>query len=408
MRTTSWAIAVRGLRRAKGRSVLMGLGLVIGVLSISLTVATGEGARRAVARSFKSMIGSLDVLLVQPGGEAQRGMATMASAVTTLSIADADAIRESVPNVRAVGIQQSAAGTPIEAGDTRETTFLFGASANWGALRGDSVAAGAYFTDADNAALARVAVLGPDVARELFPSGNAVGQRVRIRGIEFTVIGVLAHNGAGPGGFSMDDLVYIPFETGRRRVFDRDNLSLAMVKLDDASQWAGTQAAITTLLRRRHGIVDGALADFRVSSPQAMITRVANVDSALRRGLLWVGALALVIGGMVIANLMFAATVARRREIAMRRAVGATRRDVLGQFWAEAVLVAAGSALAGAVLGIAITMLGSRMMRMPLAVSWPVTFGVMCAALAIGAASGYLPARRAAVMLPSEVLRDAE
>lgn len=406
MTKSTWSLAGRTIKRNKARSALMGAGLVIGVVSITLTQATGEGARRAVRQSFKSMIGALDVLLVQPGGSAQRGMANLASSITTLTAADADAIATSIPNVRAVGVQQTTLSAPIEVAGKNGTTALFGSSANWATNRGDSIAEGAFYTEDDNRAMARVAVIGADVARDYFPTGSAVGQQVRVSGIDFKVIGVLAPNGAGPGGVSIDNLVYIPFETGRRRVFNRDNVTLMSVKLANADKWSETQAAVHTLVRQRHGRSGDQLDDFRISSPEAMIARVANVDTTLRKALMWVGMLALLIGGVVVANLMFAATVARRAEIATRRAVGATRSDVLRQFWAEAVLMSATAATIGAALGVGLTQVGARMMRMQLAVSWPVTLGTIAATIAIGGLSGYFPARRAAALSPSEALRD--
>ena len=178
------------------------------------------------------------------------------------------------------------------------------------------------------------------------------------------------------------------------------------VKLTDASKWASTQGAVRALLRQRHGKVGDDLDDFRVSSPQAMIARAANVDTTLRRALLWVGALALLIGGVVVANLMFAAAVARRREIGTRRALGARRADILGQFWSEAVLISLSAALVGTLLAIGAVQAGAYMMRMQLAIEWSRTVATIAVTVAVGAIAGYLPARRAAMVSPSKALHD--
>jgi putative ABC transport system permease protein len=407
MAQSAWRLAARTLRRNPGRTTLMSLGLIVGVASITLTVATGEGARRAVQKGFKAMVGALDVLFVQPGGTAQRGMASVQTSVASLSEADANAIAASVPNVRAVGAQQSEFGAAIEANGHNGTTALLGSTPNWAMIRGDSIAEGAYFSDQANQEMARVAVIGADVAREYFGGASAIGQHVRVKGIDFEVVGVLATNGAGPGGASMDNLVYVPLATAERRVFNRDNLSIISVKLIDQSRWSETQDAVTKLLRERHAKSGDELNDFRVSSPQAMIARAANVDTTLRKALLWVGALSLLIGGVVIANLMFAGTVSRSREIATRRAVGASRTAVLRQFWAEAFLVSVFAAVVGAGLALLVTEGGARLMRMQLAVSWPVTLGAIGATVLIGALAGYFPARRAATIPPAVALRDA-
>lgn len=404
--TPALLLAGRSLRRSPGRSLLMGLGLVVGVASITLTSATGEGARRAVRDSFRSMIGALDILLVEPGGAAQRGMTNPESAITTLTVDDASAIGAQIPNVRAVGMEQFTLDASVEAGGHTGTTALFGVSPNWGAIRDDSIVAGRYVTADDDRAASRVAVIGADVAREYF-AGTAVGQTIRLAGVDFEVIGVLSANGAGPGGISMDNLVYVPLGTTTRRIFNHEYLNLISIKLTDPARWAETKAAVTSLLRNRHATAATQLADFRVSSPEAMIASMTSVDTTLRTALTWVGVLAMLIGGVVVANLMFASSVSRRIEIATRRAVGASRRDILRQFWAEALLVSFLAAVGGALVSVGVTDLGAAMMHAPLAVAWPVVWTAIVVAVAVGGVAGWLPAMRAAARSPAVALRDA-
>ena len=278
-------------------------------------------------------------------------------------------------------------------------------------IRSDSVVAGLLYSDADAAALARVAVIGADVAREFFPDG-AVGQQLRLRGVNFEVVGVLAPNGGQDPGNSghmlnIDNVVYIPLPTAQRRVLNRDHLNMIRVKLERNERWPETQAAIETLLRERHAIATNGLDDFRVMSPQAIIARAANVDTTLRTALLWVGILSLLIGGVVIANLMFAAAASRSREIGTRRAVGASRAAVLRQFWAESILVSAIAAVSGTVLALLFTQLGGHVLGMNLALSWPVALGTIVLTIVIGALAGYFPARRASALPPGVALRDA-
>ena len=401
----AWRLAVRTTRRTKSRSLAMGLTLAVGVLAITLTVATGEGARRGVEKSFRSMLGAFDVLLIQPGGPAMRGMARPGSSVTTLTPDDIRAIETTVPNVRDASMAQTGFDAPVAANGKNGTTSLFGVTPNWFAIRGDSFQAGAPFTGEDASAMARVAVIGSDVARTYAGRSAAVGQHIRVSGEEVLVVGVLAPNGAGPGGASLDNIIDVPLETTRRRFFNRDNIELATLKLVRAGDWALTQAAVTSLLRARHGIRPPALDDFHVTSPEALITRYAKVDSTLRTAFFWVGFLALAIGGVVVANLMYTAATTRRQEIGMRRAIGATQRDILAQFWSEAVVVAALAAVAGAGLGVGITRAAVGMMRIPLAVSWSVTLGAAGITLGVGMLAGYFPARRAAAVSPSAALR---
>ncbi len=412
MANSTWTLAGRTLRRHPGRTLLMGLGLVVGAASITLTVATGEGARRAVAQRFKSMIGALDVLLVVQSGPSERGMSHLESSVTTLAPEDAEAIARSVPNVRTVEAEQIDLNAPIEVNGHNGTTAFFGATANWAMVVGDSIAEGALFADEDGVALARVAVIGANVAKQYFPESSPVGQHVRVRGIDLEVVGVLrpvggAQDANGGHMLSLDNVVYVPLATSQRRVLNRPWLNMIRVKLQQNQRWPATQAAVETLLRQRHAITNNELDDFRVMSPEAMIAQVAIVDSTIQKALLWIGVLSLLIGGVVIANLMFAATVSRSREIGTRRAVGASRAAVLRQFWAESVLVAAGAALCGTLLAVGITRLGGHLMGMQLAVAWPLTLGTIAATIAMGAVAGYFPARRAAALPPGVALRDA-
>jgi putative ABC transport system permease protein len=280
-------------------------------------------------------------------------------------------------------------------------------------VRGDSLAAGSMYTDADESALARVAVIGSDMAKEFFPDGNAVGQRLRLRGVDFEVVGVLAPRGGATNPlsamfFNVDYVVYVPLATAQRRLLNREHLNMIRVKLEQSSRWEETYEAVEALLRERHAIGAGELDDFRVISPEIMIARAEGVTTPLRRAVLWIGALSLLIGGVVIANLMFAATSARSREIGTQRAVGASRRHVLRQFWAEAVLVSAAAALVGTAGAVTWTLIGSRAFNKAMVVEWPSTLATILAAIAIGVVAGYFPARRAATVPPATALRHAE
>jgi ABC-type antimicrobial peptide transport system permease subunit len=389
----------RAVSRSRVRTLLSGAGLVIGVLAITITVATGEGARRAVRGSFKAMFGSIDVLFVQPGGPAQRGMSIAADAVTTLTPDDAAAIASQVNGVREVGMAQDAPNIVAEANGQNTTTSLWGVSANWRSLHGDSVASGSYFQDTD----ARVAVIGSDVARVLRASN---GQRIRLSGIEFDIIGVLAPNGAGPGGINLDNIVYVPLGTASRRVFNKTSLNLVDVALVQPEVWQKTQGDVEKLVRARHALAPGQIDDFRVIAPRAMIARMESVDSGLAKTLWWVGGLGLGLGGVIVAVLAVTAALQRRHEIATCRACGATRRDILLQFWAESVCTATAAAVIGVLLGVGVTALGATMMRGKLAVDWPVTLGAAFATVCVGVLAGYVPARRAASVDPAIVLRE--
>ena len=413
MTRSTWSLALRTLRRYPGRTTLMGLGLAIGAASITVTLAAGEGARRKVEERLRVMIGELDVLLIVQGGPADRGTSHLESSVTTLVREDAAAIASSVANVRSVVAEQIELGAVIEANGKNSTASITGATPNFAIVRGDSLAEGAVYSEADEAALERVAVIGWDVAKEFFPEGNAVGQRMRLRGVEFSIVGVLAERGGATNPlsamfFNVDYVIYVPLATAQRRLLNREHLNMIRAKLDQDTRWPETQAAVEAILRERHAIATNDQDDFRVISPAAMIARSEGVTTPLRRAVLWIGGLSLLIGGVVIANLMFAATAARSREIGTQRAVGASRADVLRQFWAEAVLVAAGAALTGTIVAAAWTAIGSRFLNKAMVIDWPLTIGTVLASVGVGVVAGYFPARRAATVPPATALRHAE
>ena len=406
--TSTVQLALRTIRRSPLKAALTGLGLLLGVLAITLTVASGEGARRAVEQQWKAMVGNMDALFISPGGPAQRGMATMENSNASLKAEDALAIAAGVPNVKAVATEQSSFGVSVRTPSKTGTTALLGVSPNWAQLRGDSVAAGSMLTGEQNESVARVVVLGSDVARDYFPSGNAIGGRIEISGIAFDVVGVLEPNGAGPGGASMDNLVLVQINTTARRVFNRAHVNSIRVQMKNPDESDETTPGVTRLLRERHQLAPGQIDDFRISTPRAMMARRQNVDTSLRRTILYSGILALVLGGVMVANLMFAGTVQRAAEIGVRRAMGATRGDIMRQFWTEGVMVSVLAGLLGVVLGLVAVGVGSRLLGYKLAASWPVTAAALASTIGIGLVAAYFPARRAAALPPAAALRRQE
>ena len=405
--TTAAAVtlALRSIRRSPLKATLTGAGLLVGVIAITVTVASGEGARRAVEQQWKAMVGNLDALFVSPGGPAQRGMATMENSNASLRPEDALAIAAGVPNVKAVAIEQSSFGVPVKGNGKNGTTALLGVSPNWAELRGDRTQLGTMLSAEQNEAVARVAVLGADVARDYFASGNAVGGRLDVAGVSFDVIGVLEPNGAGPGGASMDNLVLVPINTTARRVFNRTHINSIRVQMTDPDRGDETAAAITRLLRERHQLATGQLDDFRISTPRAMMARRQNVDTSLRRTVLYSGLLALLLGGVMVANLMIAGTSERAPEIGVRRAMGATRSDIRNQFWVEGMMVSAVAGVLGVITSVVAIAVGSRALGFRLATSWPVMLAALAATVVIGLVAGYFPARRAAALAPADALR---
>ena len=301
--------------------------------------------------------------------------------------------------------EQSAFDIDVQARDKTATTSIWGVSAEWMEIRGDDVTVGRGISPEDVETLARVAVIGEDLRKELFPDEDPIGKTIRIAEVPFTVQGVLVPRGAGPGGSSLDNLLLMPVSTASKRLFNRDYLTTITVQLEDPDQYEPAVAAITALLRERHGIVPPVEDNFTVSNPRAAMEQVEEVDTTLSSVLVGIAVIATLIGGVVIMSLMLIAVSERRREIGVRRAVGATRGDVLRQFLVEAALISALGGVVGVLLGVAGATVAAYQQQLPPAFLWGAMAGAVGLATLIGLVFGLQPAWRAANVDPIQALR---
>jgi putative ABC transport system permease protein len=403
-------LAWRTVARNRLRSLLMMLGVLVGVASLTALAVVGESARRETLKRFRRMVGTFDTVIVRPGANRSRGMPSLTNVEPSLKFEDARAVAAEVPGVRRVTLVQNAFDVDVRSRDQTATPALFGVSANWPALRGDEdeIAAGSFLSEDDVDGLARVAVLGADAAAALFPGqgpGGPLGQTVRIGDVPFQVKGVLRPRGAGPAGGSLDNLLYIPVTTASRRLFNRDFLTMAIAQLRDPSQSTAAMRDIRTLLRERHQLAAAAPDDFTLISPRAAFARITAMGSVLSRVLAGVAVLATLIGGMVIMSLMLIGVAERRREIGVRRSVGASRRDILLQFLLEALVVSGSGGLAGALLGLGATQAVLWLQKLPAVAPWGALGWAAVISVALGLGFGVHPAWKAARVDPVAALR---
>ncbi len=395
----------KSLRRNKLRSFFMMLGVTIGVASLTALASVGEATKQQVMQRFKNMLGTFDVVIINPGGASTRGMPSVVTVPPVLDAADAAAIADEVSLVSQVATVQFATDVEVKYRDRAESPSVMGVSSNWTEVRGDDVAIGSGITAEDNASLARVAVIGPDLVKALFPGEDPIGKQLRIADVPFQVKGVMKSRGVGPGGASMDNVMFIPIETSSKRLFRRDYYTGMMAQLTDPTRAEEAITDIRALLRERHGIVPPAEDDFTVTSPQAQVERVVDVGSTLSKILTGVAIVATLIGGTVIMSLMLIAVSERRREIGVRRAVGARRRDILAQFLAEAVVVAVIGGLFGIAIGVGGTLVVTTLANLPPTVLWSAVAGAAALSVVIGLVFGLQPAWRAANIDPIQALR---
>lgn len=398
-------LASRTLTRNRLRSFFMMLGIVVGIASLTALSSVGESTRQDTMRRFKRMVGTFDTIIVRPGAGRTRGMPSLTTVPPTLKFEDAQALGTDVPGVLRVAQVQTAFDIDVKYRDTTTSPAVFGVTSNWTEMRGDEVVSGAGIGDDDVASLGRVAVLGADVKTALFADENPLGKTVRIADVPFVVKGVLTARGSGPAGASLDNVLLIPVTTASRRLFNRDYLTMVIVQVKEPEQSDKAVADIGGVLRQRHHIVPPTTDDFTITNPRAAVARVTEVSSTLSKVLSGVAALATLIGGVVIMSLMLIAVSERRKEIGVRRAVGASRPDILHQFLLEALAISAAGGVVGVALGIAGTSASAWLQQMPAVVVWSAMGGAVLIAVGIGLVFGLHPAWKASNVDPIAALR---
>ena len=396
--------AVRSVARFRRRSIFMMLGITVGIGSLTVLNSIGESTRRETIKRVKNMLGTFDTVIIRPGGKT-RGMVSLATVDPVLRFSDAEAIARELPEIRQVAQLQNAFDVDVSYRDRQATPAVFGVSANWLDLRGDAVEQGSFFSEEDERSLARIAVLGPDAREALFSAEDPVGKTIHVAGVPFEVRGILASRGAGPAGGSLDNLVLIPVTTASRRLFNRDFLTMMVAQLKDPEQGDIAVTKITGLLRKRHRLAASALDDFNVTNPRAVMAQMTNVASTLSRILRGVASLAMLMGGVVIMSLMTIGISERRKEIGLRRSVGAGRGDILFQFLLEAILVS----MAGGLLGVGLGLGGANAIavyqKLPYLFETDALLVSILLAAGVGLIFGMYPAWRASRVEPVTALR---
>ena len=389
------------------RSALTALGIFIGVAAVIATVAVGEGARRQVTAQIQSL--GANLLIIWGGSATMGGVRLGAGGRSNLSYDDAVAIAREVPQVE------------VAVGSIRQTFQMVAGNQNWSAM---VIAAdpdfftahewvlevGRAFTAEEASAARKVVILGATVAENLFGEEDPVGREIRIRQTPFEVIGVMARKGQNPMGQDQDDAVFIPYWTARRSVMGASRANARQVgtisvKIHEGEDMQEAEENIRALMRQRHRVAANepdSVSIRNLSDIQATRDAAARTLSLL---LASVAAVSLLVGGIGVMNIMLVSVTERTREIGLRLAIGARRRDVLAQFLLEALVLA----MLGGAAGVAARLLLSHLVA-DLA-GWPVLVKPDAVLLAVGVSAltglffGFWPARRAARLDPIAALR---
>ena len=351
-----------------------------------------------------------NLLLVMPGARNSGGARLESGTQPTLTEEDAAAIRRELVDAQ-VAAPLLSRSMPLVAANKNWVTLVAGINGDYLVAREWQVANGRSFTGDEIASGAKVAIVGSVIVEELFDGRAGVGETFRIGNVPFTVIGVLDKKGLGAAGRSQDDVVFIPLSTAKSRVLGavrgttREALDFISIKVADAAVMSAMERETEALLRQRHHIRGDAPSDFRIENPADVLVARGAAVRILGILLIAVAAVSLVVGGISIMNIMLVSVTERTREIGLRMAVGATRRDIRWQFLIEALILALMGGLAGAVSGAAAAVAIAWKAGWPILISpWAITLACGFAGL-IGISFGLYPAHRAARLDPMVALR---
>jgi putative ABC transport system permease protein len=408
----SFFIAMRSLAANKLRSSLTMLGVIIGVGSVITLMSVGQGAEASITSSITDMGTNLIYLTSKTPGV--QGMMSMASPAYSFTMSDVQEIAERVPSVIAVAptienyVEVSTASDST-LGVVEATTSEFETALNY------PTAEGQFISERNVAAMDMVVVIGDKVAETLFGTESAVGKKVKVNGRQFSVIGVLEKKGGQMMGVSMDSVVIMPITTYQTRLFPG-----RMVRGEDAIQQIAVQIAstdvanivsadITALLMQRHRITEEGKEDFLIMTQEQMLGAVKQVTGILTIVLGAIASISLIVGSIGIMNIMLVSVTERTREIGIRKAVGAKRKDILLQFLLEAAMLSLSGGIIGIIGGWAVSWLVSTFSEAAgYSIQAMVTADIVLLALivsvCIGLVSGVYPAMRAARLNPIDAL----
>ena len=398
------AVALGALRANKLRSMLTMLGIVIGVGAVIAMIALGNGAQQQVNDRIKAL--GTTLLTVQPGQQRMGGGFASEADRAPLTMKDALALEERGNNIAAVQPQMSR-NFQVQFRNRNTNVRVLGTTSNYLEVRNYRIEYGRMFTPAEDNSKQRVAVIGPAVLTNLeVPSPDAIiGEPIRIRGIQFIVVGVLASKGSGTGFGNPDEQLLIPLQTARYRIFGNDRLNEIGVLAKSEQGIPLAMADIQKILRREHKLRANRPDNFQIRNQSDFLTNLAETTQVFTLLLAGIAAVSLLVGGIGIMNIMLVSVTERTREIGVRKALGATRWNIMFQFLIEAVVLC----LLGGAIGVAMGMGGAEMLNRTF--NWttkvaPQSIGLAFGfSAAVGLVFGVWPARRAAKLDPILALR---
>lgn len=410
--------SIIALKANKLRSLFSILGIVIGVAAVVIILSMGQGLKGLVTNEMNAFGPNLlDVAVKIPGVSQTQSVASMVQGIkiTTLKTKDIKDLKDpkAFPYIAAVN-GQAIGQDWVVYGNKERRVLVYGCSPDYPKIvKTAKLASGRFFNDEENDSLAKVVVLGSNLANKLFDQENPLGKNVRLKGINFKVVGVLKPQGGMMSSAAMDmnEFVYAPLEATLKELLGIDYLMEMHIDVNDEKYIGRALSDVSRLLRRNHNITDPDKDDFEIFTMAEILKRVDQVSVILNLLLGFLAAISLLVGGIGIMNIMLVSVSERTREIGLRKSLGATADNILWQFLIESVVITGTGGIVGIIFGIAVSTLVGLVVRTqglpdwPLTVSWLAVFGAFFLSAVIGLAFGVYPAKKAAQKSPMEALR---
>lgn len=411
-------LVIKNLRARIGRTFLTILGIMIGVAGVIIIISLGAGAQNLILGEV-TKLGS-NLIFVQPGRVADSGAPIPGLLITSLIEEDANAIRNKslVPNAVAVNASVQGSATITWGNKTTDASFT-GTDEEYSKISNFTMSAGQFFSKAESDSAANVIVIGSEISDQLFSESgvNPVGQVVKIKsaaqnnssGVPLRVIGVIASRGSSFFQ-NQDQMVFMPLKIAQGQILGIHHLNSIYVKVNDSSNASSTIAAINTVLKQQHRILDEVNYDFTVRDQADAVNMLSTITDALTLFLTSMAAISLLVGGIGILNIMMVTVAERTREIGLRKAVGATKKAIRNQFLLEASLLTSVGGLLGIIIGVTVSYLASLIMKY-LGYDWAFVISITSVILSVGVSVltgivfGLFPAIKAAKLDPIDALR---
>jgi putative ABC transport system permease protein len=385
----------RSIFRNRMRSLLTSLGIIIGVCSVIVMVAIGQGSQAQIAKQIASM-GTNLIMVMPPRGPRSANRITQA---------DVKKLREESSYLGAISGNVSASSTKVVGGSGYWSTSVSGVEPDYTKIKQWEISSGEFFTEADLTARNKVAVLGATVAKKLFDGVDPIGEHIRIGTTPFTVTGVLKSKGSSGMGQDQDDIVLVPLDTALTRLMKDKYLNSIEISATSASLMKEAQTEIDQILRESHRLSSTDTADFDIMNQSEIIKTATQTSNTLTSLLAAIAGVSLLVGGIGIMNIMLVSVTERTREIGIRMSVGARKIDIMLQFLSESVILSLLGGLIGILLALGLAWVMNGFMGIPAIVNPMVVLVSAAFAAAVGIFFGWYPARKAANLYPIDALR---